>query len=245
MNKIIIDAEIASWAISASLVKSQLDQMSGDVIVEINSPGGSVFEGISIFNALHSYNKGKVIVSITGLAASIASYIALVGDEIEVYDNATFMIHNAWTFAYGDANELRKTADILEGLSSIIAKKYIERTGKSADEVKNMMDQESYFYGEEIVAEGFGTKLISTDKNADKNAMLALSRESFKASCQKVKEKFDNDEFEQCVAKLVKDGNILNNASDNVPPVENKVLLDEIQQQQREREIEILKREVI
>ncbi|UXC30646.1 ATP-dependent Clp protease proteolytic subunit [Aliarcobacter butzleri] len=72
--------------------------------------------------------------------------MVLSGDELKVYDNATYMIHNAWTFAAGDANKLKKTAEILDGLSSIMAKKYAEKTGKTIEEIKNMMDKESYFY---------------------------------------------------------------------------------------------------
>lgn len=241
MNLILIDDEIASYAISAYWVKSQLAQMSGDVIVEINSPGGSVFEGIDIFNAFHAYDRGKIIIKITGLAASIASYIALVGDEIKAFDNATFMIHNAWTFAYGDANELRKIADILEGLSSIIAKKYVEKTGKTIEEIKNLMDKETYLFGEEILLEGFATEIISTENQTTKKEALALSKEQFKASNQKQKENFNADEFVQAVAKLVKEEPILN----TVEVTEQTVSLDEVQLQQRTREIEILKREVI
>ncbi|WP_152017951.1 head maturation protease, ClpP-related [Aliarcobacter butzleri] len=243
MNEIQIDDEIASWAISAALIKAQLSQMSGDVTVYVNSIGGSIFEGIEIFNTFLQYKKGKVTFVITGVAASIASYIVLSGDELKVYDNATYMIHNAWTFAAGDANKLKKTAEILDGLSSIMAKKYAEKTGKTIEEIKNMMDKESYFYGEEIVLEGFATELLSTNNTTTKDEAIALNRESFKASCLNAKEKYNDDEFVQSVAKLVKEVNFLNDVSDVTEP--NAAILNEEQYQHRLRLIEIEKRKVI
>ncbi len=240
MNEILIFGQISSWDISASTVREQLNSMTGDVTIKIDSPGGSVFEGISIFNAIKEYDKGTVTIVIESMAASIASYIALAGDVIKAHDNSTFMIHNAWTYTFGDGNELRKTADILDGLSSLIAKKYISKTGKTKEIIKEAMDKESYYFGNEILDFGFCDEIISTENQNAKDESLALTRESFKACCKTASEKFSTDEFVQAVAKLTKDG-VLKAVEDSKPTV----VLDSIQQEQRDREIEILKREVI
>ena len=96
-----IDGEIG-WDIKAREIKGQLEESTGDITIEISSPGGSVYQGVSIFNAIKQYNKGTVTTVITSLAASMASYIAIAGDTIKAYDNAVYMIHNASVFSWGD-----------------------------------------------------------------------------------------------------------------------------------------------
>lgn len=238
MSKILIYGEIGYWGVTANSVRDQLSQMNGDIVIEIDSPGGSVFEGISIFNAIKEYNKGKVEIVINSIAASIASYIALAGDVIKAHDNSTFMIHNAWTFTYGDGNELRKTASILDGLTSLIAKKYISKTGKSIEEIKNKMDEESYFFGSEILDFGFCDEMISTEDENTKDEYVALSREKFKAACKVASEKYSTDEFVQAVAKLTKDG-VLNAVEEELT-----VVLDCTKQKQRSRALQILEMEI-
>lgn len=238
MSKILIYGEIGYWGVTANSVRDQLSQMNGDIVIEIDSPGGSVFEGISIFNAIREYNKGRVEIVINSIAASIASYIALAGDVIKAHDNSTFMIHNAWTFTYGDGNELRKTASILDGLTSLIAKKYISKTGKSIEEIKNKMDEESYFFGSEILDFGFCDEMISTEDENTKDEYVALSREKFKAACKVASEKYSTDEFVQAVAKLTKDG-VLNAVEE-----EPTVVLDCTKQKQRSRALQILEMEI-
>ena len=240
MDELLIYGEIGSWAINASTVREQLNMMSGDITIRIDSPGGSVFEGISIFNAIKEYNKGTVTIVIESLAASIASYIALAGDVIKAHDNSTYMIHNAWVFTYGDGNKLRKTADILDGLSSLMEKKYISKTGKSKEIIKQAMDQESYYFGNEILDFGFCDEIISTENENTKDENLALSKENFKACCKNVSEKFSTDEFVQAVAKLTKEGVI--KAVENSEPT---VVQDDCtKQKQRDRELQILKMEL-
>ncbi len=187
MNIIKIDDEIGYWGISAYQVKAQLENMSGDITVEINSPGGSVYEGIAIFNALKAYDKGNVETIIVGQAASMASYIALAGDTIKAYDNAVYMIHNASVCLCGDFNYLRKRADVLEGLSSIIKNAYISKTSKSSEDLQKMMDEETYFFGTEILDNGFVDEIIETSNtNDDSNQSKALASESFKACMEHV-----------------------------------------------------------
>jgi len=246
MNEIIIDGEIGNWGVTADDVIYQLSKMNGDVTVKINSAGGSVFEGITIFNAINTYSKGKIEVIITGLAASIASYIALAGDTVKAYDNATYMIHNAWTFTYGDHRELRKTADILEGLTSLLTKKYVSKTGKTIEDITILLDNESYFFGSEILEAGFVDEIISTEKDTTKPEALALSQENFKACCKNASNNFTSDEFVQAVAKLTKDGVLVLDEKIKVVETteEPKATVDDTKQKQRERELQILQREI-
>jgi ATP-dependent Clp protease protease subunit len=176
MKIINITGEIG-WATDAWDLKWALSDAGGeDVKVVINSPGGLVFEGLQMFNLLKDYS-GAVHTHISGVAASMASYIALAGEVRTAEDNSVFMIHNARGYRSGDQNALRKTADILEGLSNILAKKYVEITGKSMDDIKGLMDEESYFFGSEIMDAGFVTEISGTSNgDTDKTALMASAK---------------------------------------------------------------------
>lgn len=200
MKVIKIDGEIG-WDTTSNGVKYELSQTTGDIRVEISSPGGSVFQGIEIFNALKNYKSGKVEVVITSLAASIASYIALAGDTIKAYDNAVYMIHNAWAIAVGDHHAMIKRASVVEGLSNIIAKKYMEITGKNDAEIKKMMDEETFFYGSEMMDAGFIQEIIDTNDEKNSASAKALASEQFNA-CLKEMKKREEDDFEAAAALL-------------------------------------------
>jgi ATP-dependent Clp protease protease subunit len=203
MRQIKINGEIG-WEVLASDIEESLNNANGDIELLIDSPGGSVFEGVTIFNLLRDYNKGKITAIINGVAASMASYVAMVADELKVYDNSTFMIHNAWGITIGDYRDMQKTAEVLQGLTKLLAKQYALKTGLNEKEVQKMMDDESWFFGEEIVKGGFADSVIKTEKQEEKQSALALAKEKFKNSIKKIKEKEEglNDEK---VAALMKD----------------------------------------
>ena len=140
--------------------------------VYINSPGGDIFAGFSIYNILQRH-KAEKTVHVDGLAASAASVVAMAGDVIKMPENATMMIHNAWTYTSGGAEELRRTADELERLNGQIADIYAARTGKDKDEIAAMMSAETWMSGQEAKEAGFADELIENKKvaacaNADK-----------------------------------------------------------------------------
>lgn len=196
-----IDDEIGYWGITSDAVEATLENASGDIEVVIDSPGGDVFEGVKIYNAINAYDKGSVTVRINSLAASIASYIAMAGDKIVTMSNATFMIHNVWTFAVGDHRELRAAADVAEGLTGLIASAYASRTGLGKEEVLRLMADETYFFGEDIKEGGFADEMIDADKTPKKEA-LAMAKERFKACSRHVKEHTEDVALEQMAALL-------------------------------------------
>jgi ATP-dependent Clp protease protease subunit len=126
--------------------------------VYINSPGGSVFEGVAIYNILLRHRARKVV-HIDGLAASIASVIAMAGDEIVMARNSLMMIHNPWGIAMGEATDFRKMADSLDKIGGAITDTYVSRTGQSAEDVGAMMDAETWLNAEEAVAQGFADQV--------------------------------------------------------------------------------------
>lgn len=217
MTLIKITGEIG-WDVSARRVRDELEQADGDITVEINSPGGYVYEGISIFNALKAYDKGNVEVVIAGLAASMASYIALAGDRIKAYDNAVYMIHNAWGVAIGDFREMKRRSLVLEGMSNILKSAYSAKSGKSESDITAAMNEETFYFGNEILANGFIDEIIPTNGGTDDDEAKALAGEAFKMCVQKMKDEGKED-FEQIAASL-KDISGVNPAS---AKIENKI----------------------
>ena len=130
----------------------------GNVTVHINSPGGDVMAGAEIYSALreHSLNgRGRVTVIVTALAASAASVVAMAGDEILISPVAYMMIHNPWSMAVGDAKEMRKTARTLDEIAEGLITAYQQRTGKSRDQLKRMLENETWMSAQTCVDEGF------------------------------------------------------------------------------------------
>lgn len=150
--------------VTVKRIGAALRSMGGaDVTVNINSPGGDLWEGLAIYNALREYS-GKVTVKVIGLAASAASIIAMAGDEIRVGRAAFLMIHNGWVMAVGNRHDLRDVADQLEPFDRTIAEIYAARTGKDADLMAEMMDNETFIGGSEAVELGFADALLAADE---------------------------------------------------------------------------------
>lgn len=143
--------------------------------VRINSPGGEVFEGVAIYNALLTWQAEsslrKVKVTIDSICASIAVLVSMVGDEIVIAGNGMIMVHKASNFAYGTADDFRKEADALEKVELIILNTTVSRTGSSAAEVKSWMDAETYFTADEAVEHGFADRALALKAAPVKNNM--------------------------------------------------------------------------
>lgn len=133
-----------------------------DVIVNINSPGGDVWEGLAIYNLLRQH-KGQVTVRVLGIAASAASFIAMAADRIEIARAGFFMIHNAWTVAGGNRNDFTEMADFLGQIDGTIADIYAIRTGNDLAEMSKQMDAETWINGTTAVDQGFADGLLEVD----------------------------------------------------------------------------------
>jgi len=161
------------WGVSAQSVVDQIRAMDApEINVRINCRGGMVFEGIAIYNALRLH-KANVHISIEGLAASIASVIAMAGDTVTIAENAMMMIHNPYGWATGDAEAMRKTAEVMDKIADSIAVSYTARTGKSIEELKALMDAETWFTAQEALDMGLVDQIDEPVKAA---ACFDLSR---------------------------------------------------------------------
>ena len=122
--------------------------------LHVNSPGGSVFEGIAIYNMLRSH-QAKVTCYVDGLAASIASVICMAGDKIVMPENAMMMIHDPWSMAIGNAEEMRKTADVMDKIKESLVMAYMGKCNLPEDEVRQMMSDETWMNGNDAAEMGF------------------------------------------------------------------------------------------
>src|SRR5690606_7422034 len=136
---------------------------AGPVTVNVNSPGGDMFEGLAIYNMLREH-KGEVTVKVLGLAASAASVIAMAGDTIQIARAGFLMIHNAWVVAMGNRNDLREYADTLEPFDLAMADIYAARTGQDQKAITKMMDAETWIGGSSAVEDGFADELLPSDQ---------------------------------------------------------------------------------
>lgn len=168
---------------TASSFRDDLDNL-GDVStinLYINSPGGSVFEGVAIHNMLKRH-EAKVNVRIDALAASIASVIAMAGDTIYMPKNSMLMIHNPWTIALGNAKELRKTADDLDRIGGSAVQSYLQKAGDKLTEEKlqEMLDEETWLSADEAYQYGLA------DVVEEENQMAASINKDFFAQYKNV-----------------------------------------------------------
>ncbi|MGK6325759.1 head maturation protease, ClpP-related [Erwinia sp. DT-104] len=163
----VIGADYWGDGVTASRIAGALRSMNGaDVTVNINSPGGDMFEGLAIYNLLREY-KGKVTVKVMGLAASAASIIAMAGDDVQIGRGAFLMIHNCWVYAMGNRHDLAQIAADMEPFDKAMGDIYAARTGLSIEDVAAMMDGETYIGGSDAVDKGFADRLLSADEIAD------------------------------------------------------------------------------
>lgn len=153
-----------------------------DVVVNINSPGGDLFEGIAIYNLLRAH-KGRVTVRVMALAASAASVIAMAGDRIEIARSAFFMVHNCWVLAIGNRHDLGEIAAWLEPFDAAMADLYAARSGLDGKAVAKLMDAETWIGGAAAIEKGFADDFLPVDQvkedasaRAEAAPLMALRR---------------------------------------------------------------------
>ena len=138
------------------------DAKQGDVEIHISSGGGDIWAGSEIYTALKEY-EGNVTVKIMGLAASAASVIAMAGDKVLMSPTAELMIHNVWTQSTGDFRDMEHTAKVLETSNKTVANAYALKTGRSMDELLNLMNEETWFDAKEAKKYGFIDEIMFDD----------------------------------------------------------------------------------
>jgi ATP-dependent protease ClpP protease subunit len=134
-----------------------------DVFVDLNSPGGDFFEGVAIYNLLRAHPR-KVTVRVLGLAASAASVIAMAGDEIQIGKAGFLMVHNAWVVAIGNRHDLAEAAKTMEPFDDAMATVYADRAKVKKSKAAEWMDNETWFNGEQAVAEGLADTFLAADQ---------------------------------------------------------------------------------
>ena len=149
--------------VTAKRISAALRSMDGaDVTVNMNSPGGDMFEGLAIYNILREY-KGHVTVKVLGLAASAASIIAMAADDLRVARSGFLMIHNGWTIAAGNRHQFREIADMMEPFDAAMGDIYSARTGSDLRSMQKLMDAETWIGGSAAVEQGFADSLLDSD----------------------------------------------------------------------------------
>lgn len=221
VGEIYIYGEIVSYKwyeedTTAKSFKEDLDSL-GDINtlnVYINSPGGSVFQGQAIVSILKRCN-AEINIHIDGVAASIASVIAMSG-KVFMPSNAMMMIHNPWTFTYGNAKELRKQADDLDKIRESLIVMYLDKSGDKLDRdtLLDLMDKESWLTAQECfdyrlcdvleeekeVAACLNKEILERYKNTPKELLNVVNKP--KEPIQKQKEVTKDDEIEALIARV-------------------------------------------
>jgi ATP-dependent protease ClpP protease subunit len=156
--------DVIDWlGVSAEDFVAELNAIdTPNINLRINSPGGDVFDGVAIAQALRQH-PAKVHTQVDGLAASIASVIALAGDTVTMAKGAFFMIHQPWSIALGNAKDMRDTADLLDKISGSLVATYQDATGLEAETLREWMDAETWMTDQEAVANGFAGQIAGEE----------------------------------------------------------------------------------
>jgi ATP-dependent Clp protease, protease subunit len=202
----VYDVIDAFYGFSAKALNLELDAANGKPVnLRINTPGGDVFETRAMVTALRNY-AGEVTCYIDGIAASCGSWLALAGNKTVIAEGAMVMIHNSWSFTFGNKTDLRKTADLLEKIDRTLIDEYVKKTGKREPTIAKMLDEETWFTAEEAKAIGLVDEIDKPTKNKASN-LAANWSQSLAAYSNAPKIEVSHDEEE---AELIEDQRALN-----------------------------------
>lgn len=187
---------VIGWDVTGAEFSEKVSRCDGDINLEIDSPGGSLSDGVAIANALEDYSKGKINIRVTGQASSMAAYIMLFGDSLKFKPNATVVLHNPWNLCVGDYKAMKKNANVLERFSALYANKFVEKGLFSEKEIRDIMDEETFFIGETDLKR-LGD-IDKTDAKADagepdREMQIALAQENIKQCQARLKQAEFND----------------------------------------------------
>ncbi|MFE9279355.1 head maturation protease, ClpP-related [Streptomyces griseoincarnatus] len=178
-----------SWwedSVSASDIDNALKNINGDIVIHLNSPGGDAFDGIAIYNRLKKHD-GKVTINVDGWACSAASVIAMAADELIMGLGSMFMIHEASNIVWGTKTEMRKEADVLDQLEDGIIDIYMTKANLSREEVRSMVDAETWFSAQKTVDIGFATATSAANSKDDEITQLKSQLASIQNEFQQFK----------------------------------------------------------
>lgn len=169
------DKWIYDWCEMEAFCPKDLNLVDGeDIDIEINSPGGYIFPASEIYTALMQH-KGNVNTTITGRAASAASVIAMAGTKVRMSPTAQMMIHNVSASGSGDYRDFEHYAEQLKKSNDTIANAYMIKTGKTRDEILQLMDHETWFTPDEALENGFVDEIMTKSENTDQFRLVAAS----------------------------------------------------------------------
>ncbi|MEH3098867.1 head maturation protease, ClpP-related [Sphingomonas adhaesiva] len=167
------------WGVSASDFARELHAVTTPkVVLRINSPGGDVFEGRAMMTAIADH-PATFTARIDGLAASAATALTLACDSIEIAEGGFYMIHQAWTFVMGNADDLNATAQLLGKIDDVLVEGYAERTSKGEDEIRAWMKAETWFNAQEAIDAGFVDSVIEVTAKKSKAQARAFNLSAF------------------------------------------------------------------
>ena len=221
---------ITSWRwddedVSADSFKKELEDLGDiDILnVHINSCGGEVFQGLAIYNLLKQH-KATVNVYIDGIAASIASVIAMAGDKIFIPKTALMMIHNCSTWTRGNSKDLRKTADDMDKIMKALKASYMSRIKITEDKLQELLDEESYLTADECIEMGFADIIT---ENIEDNVEMVASTNIYNLVMklkekQKIIDKTQKDSIEEIAEKVSQ--NINEKISKSIKDFEEKLI---------------------
>ena len=168
--------EISFWGVSAEEFVTDLQSVQSETIhLHLNTPGGLVFDGMAVYNALLSH-PARVVTHIEGIAASMGSVIALAGNEVRIAKTAFVMIHDPWSIVIGSAEDLLKEAEVLEKIGGTMVGVYSAKTQKSRDQVREIMTAETWWDADEALASGFADSVFNDPDEEREEARAALAR---------------------------------------------------------------------
>lgn len=164
--EVFIYDEIGGFGVSCGDFLNQVRELPGDLALHLNSPGGDVFDGLTIYQSLKA-REGKVTVHIDGLAASIASVIAMGADQIIMAPKAQVMIHDGWTAAAGNAQDFKKLVDLLDRTSNTIASVYADKAGGTTEFWRDRMREETWYSADEALEAGLVDEVEGKPRKRD------------------------------------------------------------------------------
>jgi len=147
------------FGLTPESILSQIPAGTADIVMRIHSPGGSVGDGLAMYNALQAH-PARIVAIVDGYAASTASFVMLAADEVQVHESSLVFLHKPWTMSEGNADDMRKSADDLDKHEDAIVAIYSRKTGKSAEEMKAVLREEMFLSGAEAVEMGLADVLI-------------------------------------------------------------------------------------